>query len=572
VLKSSINIDLGQSAYNSFQPSTAGRGFASAPSALNANLFMSNTQYWSWLSENTVDYSKQINDHSIGLLAGYTVQRFHSDYSTISGSNFPDDRVSTINGALTKNPSTQDIQEWGLISYIARLNYNYKGKYFLGASIRRDGSSRFGANNKWGNFPSVSAGWLVSDESFVNNLHWLSFLKIRGSYGLIGNNNIGNYTQYASVSTSANSPFNNQTQSGSAVTSMPNSLLGWESTRELDLGFDLGLLKDRINLTYDYYIKRTTNLLFQIQVAQESGFSNFQTNVGNIRFWGHEIGLQTNNLVGAFKWSSNFNIAFGDNKVLALSGLSDRLYAGSGSATTITRIGGRIGQFWGLVQDGVYKDQTDFDKSPKAINSRVGTIKFRDLDNSGSISTANDGGDKTIIGNPFPKFIFGFTNTFSYKNFDLGIVVSGTYGNKIARMMDQGTSNLDGVFNVLKDVKDRWRSPSNPGAGKYGTTSYNTGDERDLFHSRFIQDGSFLTIKNIALGYTIPLANSRAFRSIRIFTSCQQALVLTKYNGANPEISTDSNGNQTGSLAQGLDFSAYPVPRTFTLGANISLK
>jgi hypothetical protein len=224
------------------------------------------------------------------------------------------------------------------------------------------------------------------------------------------------------------------------------------------------------------------------------------------------------------------------------------------------------------VQEGVYKDQQDYNSSPKAVNSRIGTIKFKDLDHSGSVSTADDGGDKTIIGNPFPKFIFGITNTFTYKNFDLGIVAAGTYGNKIARMTDQGTANLDGVFNVLEEVKFRWRSPANPGAGKYGTTQYNTGDERDLFHSRFIEDGSYLTIKNITLGYTVPLPRSRAFRSIRVFASCQQAYVFTKYGGANPEISTDSNGNPPNSLEQGLDFSAYPVPRTFTLGTNISLK
>lgn len=572
VFKSTINVDLGQTLYSSFQPSTAGRSFAAAPSAINANLFQSNNSYWSWLSENTVSYAKTMGEHSFDVLGGYSVQRYHMDYSTISGSDYPDDRIRTIAGALNKNPSTQDIQEWSLISYIARLSYNYKQKYFLGATFRRDGSSRFGDNSKWGNFPSISGAWVVSEEPFFDRFHSLSFLKFRASYGLIGNNNIGNYTQYASVSTSVNSPFSNNTESGSAVTSMPNPQLGWESTRELDLGVDLGLLKDRINVTYDYYNKRTTNLLFQIQVARESGFSNFQANVGNIQFWGHEFGLQTNNLIGKFKWSTNFNIAFGDNKVLALSTVSNRLYYYANSAETMTRVGGRIGQFWGLVQDGVYKDQTDYNNSPKAVNSRVGTIKFKDLNHDGSVSTADDGGDKTIVGNPFPKFIFGFTNTFSYKNFDFLVVCSGSYGNKIARMTDQGTANLDGVFNVLKEVKDRWRSPTQPGAGKYGTTMYNTGDERDLFHSRFIEDGSYLTIKNVTLGYTVPLSHSRAFRSIRVFASCQQAYVFTKYGGANPEIGMDSNGNPPNSLEQGLDFTAYPVPRTFTLGANISLK
>jgi hypothetical protein len=296
-------------------------------------------------------------------------------------------------------------------------------------------------------------------------------------------------------------------------------------------------------------------------------------NVGEIKFWGHEIAINSNNLTGAFKWNTGFNIAFSDNKVLALSGLSDRMYTGVGfPGRTITRVGGRIGQFWGLIQDGVYVDDADFNKSPKNINSQVGTIKFRDMNDDGVIKYGDEEGDRTVIGNPYPKFIYGITNNFMYKNFDLSIVATGSYGNDIARITDQGTANLDGVFNVLKEVKDRWRSPQDPGAGKYGKTTGSTADERDQFHSRFIQDGSYLTIKNITLGYNWPVKKIKAFSSLRLYTSVQQAFVFTKYGGANPEISTDENGNPPNSLAQGFDFSAYPVPRTFTIGINLNLK
>jgi TonB-dependent starch-binding outer membrane protein SusC len=573
ILKSSINIDLGQSLFKSFQPSTASRGFASTPSALSANLFQRNDQYHSWLSENTADYAMQFGDHSVDVLGGYTVQKFRSSYTAVSGSNYPDDRIQTIEAALVKNNPNSDLQEWSMISYLARLNYNFKGRYYLAATVRRDGSSRFGADNKWGNFPSFSLGWIVSDESFVSDLKWLSFLKLRGSYGATGNNNIGNYTQYATVSSGVNVPFGNTSASGVAVTNLANAQLGWENTKQLDVGFDMSLFNDRITINYDYYIKKTDNLLFSLAVPRESGFSNFMGNVGEIKFWGHEIAINSNNLTGALKWNTGFNIAFSDNKVLALSGLSDRMYTGVGfPGRTITRVGGRIGQFWGLIQDGVYVDDADFNKSPKNINSQVGTIKFRDMNDDGVIKYGDEEGDRTVIGNPYPKFIYGITNNFAYKNFDLSVVATGSYGNDIARITDQGTANLDGVFNVLKEVKDRWRSPQDPGAGKYGKTTGSTADERDQFHSRFIQDGSYLTIKNITLGYNWPVKKIKAFSSLRLYTSVQQAFVFTKYGGANPEISTDENGNPPNSLAQGFDFSAYPVPRTFTIGINLNLK
>lgn len=573
IVKSSINIDLGQSLFKMFQPSTASRAFASTPSPLSANLFQRNEQYYSWLSENTVAYAMQTGEHGIDVLGGYTAQKFRSSATNVSGSNYPDDRIQTIEAALVKNNPASDLQEWSLISYLARLNYNYKGKYYLAATLRRDGSSRFGANSKWGNFPSFSLGWIVSDEPFTTGIHWLSFLKVRGSYGTTGNNNIGNYTQYATISSSVNAPFGNTSASGIAVTNLGNDQLGWENTKQLDLGFDLSILNNRINITYDYYMKKTDNLLFRLSVPRESGFSTFTGNVGEIKFWGHEITVSSNNLTGPVKWNTNLNIAFSDNKVLALSGLSDRLYTGVGfPGRTITKVGGRIGQFWGLVQEGVYVDQADFDKSPKNINSQVGAIKFRDLNGDGVIKYGDEEGDREVIGNPFPKYIFGITNSFAYKNFDLSIVATGSYGNDIARITDQGTANLDGVFNVLKEVKDRWRSPQDPGAGKYGKTTGSTSDERDQFHSRFIQDGSFLTLKNITLGYNLPAKNSKVFSNVRLYVSVQQAFVFTGYGGANPEISTDDNGNAPSSLAQGFDFSAYPVPRTFTAGFNINLK
>lgn len=569
LIKMSASTDLGSEFHTYFQPSTAGRAFAAAANSINAYLSDANNRYYSWLWENTATYSKTLGEHHFEVLGGYTVQKFRSDYTGISGSNYADDRIQTINAALVKNNPSQDVQEWSMMSYLGRVNYDWKGRYLLSASIRRDGSSRFGSENKWGNFPAASVGWLVNEEKFMENFDWISLMKIRASYGLIGNNNIGNYTQYNVISNS-NTVFGSTTSSGIRVTNLGNTELGWERTAEFDFGIDLSFLNNRITFTYDYYNKTTKDLLYSLSVPRESGFSNFMGNVGKLRFWGHEFSVVSHNLTGEFKWDTNFNISFSDNKVLELSGLSDQLIAWTGIISTITEVGGRIGQFYGMVQDGVYKNQSDYDNSPKAVDSQVGTIKFKDINSDGQITYDDVNGDKAIIGNPFPDFIFGITNNFYYKNFDLSVIASGSVGNDIATPMEQGMTNLDGLFNVLADVKDRWRSEQNPGAGKYGKTTGGTGRERDQFHSRYIKDGSYLAIKNITLGYTFPAKTIRYINSMRVYASVQNPFIFTSYPYGNPEVGVDFNGNAPSSLLQGIDYSTYPVPRTFTLGLNVS--
>lgn len=569
LLKTSVSTDLGSEFHTYFQPSTAGRAFAAAANSINAYLSDANNRYYSWLWENTATYGKTIGAHHFEVLGGYTVQKFRSDYTGISGSNYADDRIQTINAALVKNNPSQDVQEWSMMSFLGRVNYDLMGRYLLSASIRRDGSSRFGSNNKWGNFPAVSLGWLVSEENFMKSADWLSMFKVRASYGLIGNNNIGNYTQYNVISNS-NTVFGSTTSSGIRVTNLGNTELGWERTAEFDFGIDLSFLNNRVTFTYDYYNKTTRDLLYSLSVPRESGFSNFMGNVGKLRFWGHEFSIVSHNLTGEFKWDTNFNISFSDNKVLELSGLSDQLIAWTGIISTITEVGGRIGQFHGMVQDGVYKDQNDYNNSPKAVDSEVGTIKFRDINGDGQITYDDVDGDKTIIGNPFPDFIFGITNNFYYKNFDLSVVASGSVGNDIATPMEQGMTNLDGLFNVLADVKDRWRSETNPGAGKYGKTTGGTGRERDQFHSRYVKDGSYLAIKNITLGYTFPANTIKYINSLRLYASVQNPFIFTKYPYGNPEVGVDFNGDSPSSLLQGIDYSSYPVPRTFTVGLNVT--
>lgn len=573
-LKSSVNVELGNTNFTHFNPSTVSTTFAALPPVIAASL-KRNDRYYSWLNENTATYAKSINgDHNLELLVGYTAQKFSANTDQIRLTGFPDDRIQTTQSAqnVDRVNTFTDVQEWSLLSYVSRLTYNYRGRYLFSAAIRRDGSSRFGTENRWGNFPSVSLGWIVSEEGFMQNSGALNFLKLRASYGVIGNNNIGNYTQYPLVDNTTNAIFGNTVASGASVVSLGNIALGWETTRQLDIGVDFGFLDDRVTLSYDYYTKKTDNLLYNVAVPQESGFSSFNDNVGVLKFWGHEFSINSKNLVGSFTWTTNLNISTNKNEVVELAPGIDRIYGGFGAYQTITEVGQPIGQFYGLIQEGVYVNQADFDGSPQAIQSQVGTVKYTDANGDGMITYGGDSDDRVVIGNPFPKALFGIVNTFGYKNFDLSIVAQGSVGSDVAVMSDQGTTNLDGVFNVLADVKNRWRSPENPGDGRYGKTTAATFMERDWFSTRFIESGDYLTIKNITLGYTLPLNNSvKGLKSLRIYGSIQQALVFTQYRGSNPEVSSSANGQGGSTLNLGMDWATYPVPRTFTLGLNVGL-
>tara|TARA_R110000764_G_scaffold175707_2_gene262036 strand:+ start:5823 stop:8918 length:3096 start_codon:yes stop_codon:yes gene_type:complete len=571
-LKTTINADIGSSSNFNFNPSTVSTTFATLPPVI-ATSIRQDSKYISWLNENTVTYAKSFGNHNFEILGGLSYQKFEGDNTQLFLSNFPDDRVQTIQSALNidRTRSFNNINEWSLTSYFSRLTYDYDGRYLMSLALRRDGSSRFGSENRWGNFPSVSAGWVFSDESFMQNLNFLSFGKLRSSFGVIGNNNIGNYTQYALVDNSLNAVFGNTIASGAGLTSLGNSQLGWERTKQFDIGLDIRFFNDRLEFIYDYYKKNTTDLLFNVAIPQESGFSDFNDNVGEIEFWGHEFGLISRNIAKEnFTWTSNFNIAFNRNKVVTLAEGVDRIFTPGGAYTSITRPGEPLGQFWGLIWDGVYDNQQEFDSSPKAVESEVGTIKFADTNGDGIITFGNENDDRTVIGNPFPDYIFGFTNDFKFNNWDASIVMSGSVGNDIAVTSDQGSTNLDGVFNVLKNVKDRWRSPENPGSGRYGKTTSATFMERDWFSSRFIEDGSYLTIRNITLGYSFGLKESSFLKNARLYGSVQNAFIFTKYRGSNPEVSTTTQGQQASALALGYDWGTYPVPRTITLGFNLS--
>ena len=581
-LRTTLNIEYENNKFFFFNPSTATSNI-NVPVPTTAVTIRQSLENISWLNENTAVYNKSFGNHNFELLAGFTQQRYSQDFARIQADTYADDRLPTVQGALNINRggTISGTNEWSSTSYLSRLSYNYKGKYLFTAAVRADGSSRFGSDNRWGTFPSVSAGWVISDEEFFKNISKVSFAKIRGSYGVIGNNNIGNYTQYALVNNTTNAVFGNNVATGAVVTSLANNNLGWETTKQFDLGLDLGLFNDRIQFIYDFYTKRTTNLLYAVQIPQEAGFTNFNDNIGEIKFWGHEFSLTSRNLDGRLKWTTNANISFNRNKVLELAPGIDRVYG----SFHITQVGQPFGQFYGLVKEGFYMNAEDLANSPIIPGrSAIGTIKMKDVNGDGVITYGGDQDDRTIIGNPFPKFTYGITNNLSYKNWDMSITGSGSQGNQLWIRHLYSTANLDGVFNMVAGVKDRFRVKNDAngfatqvistGNGMYGATNNGgnyTGIERDWNSSHFVADASYFTIKNITLGYNIGPVN-KFFKSARLYASIQQVYVFTKYKGGpNPETSAQGDGNgDGGNLSQGVDFSSYPVPRTWTLGVNLN--
>ena len=562
-IKTSINVNTDYTINREFQPSTILGGTTPASSAsgnYNTNTFLS------WLSENTLTYKKTIAEkHNIEAFVGYTAQKVHYENSTINGSQFPDDNVQWLNVAATRIGNV-GASDFTLLSYIGRINYDFDNKYLLSVAFRRDGSSKFGINTKYGNFPSVSAGWVMSDENFLKGVKDLSFLKLRASYGKVGNNNVGDYTQLANVQ-QTNYTFNNSLASGSALDGIGNPNLTWETTAGYDLGLDLALFDNRLSFTYDYYWKKTDGLLYAINIPVQSGYSSVISNIGRFDFWGNEFSVETKNMVGKFTWNTSLNISFDRNKVRQL-GTSNAPIGGYQDYwdDNRTAVGHPIGLFYGYINTGVYMTQQEFDTQAHDATAMVGTARFKDVSGpNGKPDGIIDENDRTWIGNPNPKYTYGITNTFGYKHFDASVVVSGSVGNDIADDAFQSTENLDGVFNVRKGVARRWRSLDNPGDGIYPRTRSGTTADFRNFTTRQVFSGTYLAVKNITVGYTLPVPKNQVFKGARIYFSTQNPFMFTKYPGMNPEIGLYGlNG-----LNQGRDFTAFPIARVFTAGLNV---
>ncbi|QHW01579.1 SusC/RagA family TonB-linked outer membrane protein [Spirosoma endbachense] len=507
-------------------------------------------QFTSLLSENTISYNKTINlKHTVSAVAGFTYQDFLNTGLSGSGVGFLSNTPETYDLASASTPGipSSSYSKSVLLSYLARVNYAYNSKYLATVSIRRDGSSKYSEGNKWGYFPSAALAWRVSNEEFMKDNTFISDLKVRASWGLTGSQAINAYA-------TLNQLYSGKTVFGDALyntygpnTNLPGNLK-WETTEQKDIGVDFGILANRILLTADYYIKNTRDLLNNVTLPTSLGYTTTIKNIGEIQNSGLELGIDTRILTGAFKWDVNANVSFNRNKVVKLYGGQDIL-GGTISVvvindvTNILREGRPLGQFWGFVEDG-YDDK--------------GKIKYKDTDGDGSITIK----DKTYIGNPNPKYIFGFNSNMSYKNFDLTLFLQGVQGNDLFNASAMG-STIDYGFglNMPREVYLNHWSTSNPNA-KYPIIS-NSVNAR--VSNRYIEDGSFVRLKNIQLAYNFPLQNwgVKWVRTVQLYASGQNLLTLTKYSWWDPEVNSKGDANST---TQGVDSYSYPVAKTITFG------
>lgn len=565
--KSSLNTIWATSKFNQFVPSTVG-GSNRPPVAGTGSSANSRSDNFNWLIENTINYNKNFGKHRINALLGYTTQKNKTNTINLNASPYANDLIQTINAAQAVATWGEGVEEWSIISYLGRVNYSFNDKYLLTATFRSDGSSRFGINNRYATFPSVAAAWRLSDEPFLKNNKVINSLKLRASYGQSGNNNIGNYSHLASISPGAYIFGNTQVTASYVGLSNPN--LTWEESEQVDAGIDAEFFNNRISLVVDLYNRESKNMLLNDVIPAITGFNSQIVNKGNVRNRGVEISLGASPITGKFNWDLNFNIAFNRNKVLSLNENGDRILSGNNdnNPTHVTVVGKPIGQFFGFVMEGVYtaKDLED----PNLIKTTQvyeGNPKYKDVNGDGIIS---DFLDYTLIGNPHPKFIFGFSNNFSYKKFTLGVVINGQYGGQVMNGLRQTTDNLQGFFNVSREFVNRWRSTDNPGDGMlYGVPKL-TPSWGHRVNTRWVEDASYLRISNISLGYTLPeglMKKTGFINSCRLYVTAQNLVMFTRYKGANPEAQSRNIDN---TLSPGFDISSYPLSRTTSVGLNLS--
>ena len=525
------------------------------------------------LNENYLNFNKSINEfNKIGLMAGYSYQSYRGEYWNASNRNFISNSFSFWNlggGTVYQNPSSS-LTEWLLASFYGRLNYTFKNRYLLTFTGRYDGSSRFGANNKWAFFPSGAFAWNIKEEPFMANVSELSHLKFRASFGVTGNTEIGSYQSLAKFSPSLTivdgSPVNAVMPSAVA-----NKNLSWESTSQTDVGLDFGFLDERIILTADYYYKKTSDLLYRIPLPQYSGYSTSLQNIGSVENKGFEFSISTVNLNKALKWNTDFNISFNRNKILELAG-GDVFYSTVpghmiSTDSQVLREGEVVGAFYGWIFDGIYQQGDDFTTESKKV---PGDVKYRDitgrnadgqLDGKPNGVVNND--DRVIIGNPNPDFIFGFNNDFKYKNFDLNIFFQGSVGNDMMNYTRMELDWMAGKSNATTAALNRW-TPTNTNTN----VPRASGSNKPEVSTRWVEDGSYVRLKNLAVGYNLPStwATRLSLSSLRFYVSAQNLLTLTKYSGYDPEVSfQDSNTNI------GLDYGSYPNVKSITIGVNIGL-
>lgn len=516
----------------------------------------------SFLSELTLNYKKRFDHQDLNVLFGTTGQQFNSFDETSQGSGFPSDVTKTDNMSLgdpTRFIVTSGRSRNSLLSYLGRVNYNLYEKYLLTASLRIDGSSRFGENNKYGIFPSFAFAWRLENEDFIKDLDYISSLKLRTSWGQTGNQAIGNYQSMTTYSSGQMAVIGNQQVSTTTPNRVPNPNLKWETSEQLNIGLDYGFLNNRITGSLDWFVKTTKDMLLNLPIPRTTGFSTMMTNVGSVRNGGFEVLVNSINLTGPLSWETTLNMTWLNNKVLDLGGI-DNIFTGSAGGTSniaIIKEGLPMYSFYGYIIDGVWQQGDDF--SVTKDNVKPGDLKYRDI-NGDKVVNADD---RTVIGNPFPNFMASLTNNFSYKGFNLNIFLDGVWGSK---MLNNNLVDTYFPANLMRNrlsepLLNRWTA-SNP-SNVYPSFINPLGQGKKEVNTYTVESADFLRLNTVKLGYDFNI-NRSVVKGLGVFVTGQNLAIWTKYKGYDPSINPNGGGVR-------IDWNAFPTARTVLFGINLNL-
>ena len=562
-LKITVGADVTYNKFDQYTPSNIYQSGGIAEATVRMN------QTINWLNENTLTWSKNIDQHSLNVLGGFTMQQNNTERVMASSRDYVSDQLlyNSLQAGSTYNRPESAATQWSLLSYLARVNYSFMDRYLLSVNGRIDGSSRFGANNKYGFFPSASAGWRISEESFMMSVRdVVSNLKLRASYGFTGNTEIGVYESLATLGTNSWTFGANQRVTGFFPNKIPNPDLKWEKTGQFDLGIDLGLLNNRFRVTADYYQKKTTDLLYDVAIPTASGFSTMIQNIGSVENKGLELLLEADIINKPFSWNFTFNIATNKNKVIELGGEPYKeMPEGDGHLKTGSFrrlvVGEPIGVFYGYRFDGIFQNEAEVSQianQPSLMG--VGFRRYKDLNGDGTVDANND---REILGDPFPKFFGGFSNTFGYKGLELNVFFQYSQGGKIFNYNAIELETPTGGQNAYSILKDRFTDAKPSDRYPRASTNRNV-----LVSELWLEDGSYVKLKTISLSYRFPNIKFAQIQGIQVYLTGQNLLTWTKYRGYDPEVSY--RGAST--LEAGEDFGGYPQARTFLIGLKLDIK
>jgi TonB-linked SusC/RagA family outer membrane protein len=522
-----------------------------------------------FVNENTLSYSTTFQGgHDVSAVVGFAYNSDNLASSRLASvGGFNSNSITTLNAANGVTGNTREERNV-LLSYLGRVQYNYNGKYLFSASIRRDGSSRFGSNNKWGVFPSASVGWRISEERFLNTVPFINDLKLRASWGQAGNYNIGNYSTLPLLG-NYNYVLNNGQVIGQAPSGVPNPDLTWEKSNTIDAGFDITVWNNRISASFDVYSRKSEDLLLNVPIPQATGFSSYLSNAGSVRNKGWELEITSRNMTGNnFQWTTSANLSHNTNKVLSLAeGQSQILIPSSFDINhSILRIGEPMYAIYVVKQIGILTQEDINNKVALFGSETVGDPKYFDANGDGTI----DANDRMIVGHPTPDYVWGITNTFKYKQFDLSVLVQGQWGGSIYSLLGRALGRTGQGFtdNALGTYRNRWRSPDDPGDGIV-SKAYSTFGR--IKNTDWLYPSDYFRVRNITLGYNLKSAiKTKSVQGARLFLTLENFWGHDKYKGgANPEATnTDLSGNAD--FPEPGDYGGLPLPRALIFGVNFT--